>query len=62
MAGVKEKHTVLTSDGAQDYILERKNVKNINLRVKPDCTIYVSAPNRVSVREIESNRVFPYTS
>lgn len=54
MAGVKEKHTVLTSDGAQDYILERKNVKNINLRVKPDCTIYVSAPNRVSVREIES--------
>lgn len=54
MANSKEKHTVLTSDGAQDYILERKRVKNINLRVKPDCTVYVSAPNGVTVREIES--------
>ena len=53
MAGHKEKHTVLTSDGAQDYVLERKKVKNINLRVKPDCTVYVSAPSRVTVREIE---------
>ena len=53
MAGHKEKHIVLTSDGAQDYVLERKTVKNINLRVKPDCTVYVSAPSRVTVREIE---------
>lgn len=54
MTGSKEKHTVLTSDGVQEYILERKRVKNINLRVRPDCTVWVSAPSRVPVSEIES--------
>lgn len=36
------------------YTLERKTVKNINLRVKPGYTIYVSANRRVSVKIIEA--------
>ena len=36
------------------YTLERKKVKNINLRIKPDKNIYVSANKRVSVRVIET--------
>lgn len=35
------------------YELQRKNVKNINLRIKPDMSIYVSASNRVSIAELE---------
>ena len=42
-----------TSSGAIEYILERKKVKNINLHVRRDCTVYVSAPRYVPVREIE---------
>ncbi|MBP5578376.1 MAG: M48 family metallopeptidase [Ruminococcus sp.] len=53
MAAVKEEHAVLTADGEIEYVLERKKVKNINLRVKPDCSVYVSAPHRAAVREIE---------
>lgn len=37
-----------------EYILERKRVKNINLRVKPDGTVYVSANNRVSKKYIDA--------
>jgi hypothetical protein len=35
------------------YELERKKVKNVNLRVRSDCTVYVSANNRVSESVIE---------
>lgn len=35
------------------YELERKKVKNINLRIKPDGTMHVSAPQRVTVSYIE---------
>ena len=35
------------------YTLERKNVRNINLRIRPDASIYVSAPHRVPLAEIE---------
>ena len=35
------------------YELERKRVKNINLRIKPDGSVRVSAPARVPLREIE---------
>ena len=35
------------------YELERKHVKNINLRIKPDGHIYVSANNSVSLAVIE---------
>ena len=37
-----------------NYTLERKAVKNINLRIKPCEIIYVSANKRVSVKVIES--------
>lgn len=35
------------------YDLERKSVKNINLRIKPDCSVYVSANNTVPIKMIE---------
>lgn len=35
------------------YCLERKNVKNINLRIKPGGSVYVSASRRVPERVIE---------
>ncbi|MCR4637703.1 SprT family zinc-dependent metalloprotease [Ruminococcus sp.] len=49
-----ETRRVLTPSGAMDYTLERKKVKNINLRVKHDGSVCVSAPKRVPVREIEA--------
>jgi len=36
------------------YDLQYKNVKNINLRIKPDKTIHVSAGRRVPVSAVES--------
>ncbi|MDR1230345.1 MAG: M48 family metallopeptidase [Spirochaetaceae bacterium] len=35
------------------YELARKSVKNINLRIRPDCSVYVSANNRVAESAIE---------
>ena len=42
-----------TSCGAIEYTLERKKVRNINLHVRRDCSVYVSAPRYVPIREIE---------
>lgn len=36
-----------------EYELEYKKVKNINLRIKSDASIHVSANKRVSIKEIE---------
>lgn len=36
-----------------DYVLERKQVKNINLRVRQDGTVYVSAPPWVSQESVD---------
>ncbi|MGM9583727.1 MAG: M48 family metallopeptidase [Phascolarctobacterium sp.] len=36
------------------YTLERKKVKNINLRVRPDGSVYVSAPYRASTAYIDA--------
>lgn len=36
------------------YNLERKKVKNINLRIKPDLSVSVSANKRVSMKYIDS--------
>lgn len=36
------------------YELQRKNVKNINIRVKPDCSIFVSANDSVSLQTINN--------
>lgn len=40
-------------DGEIVYTLERKRVKNLNLRVRRDGSVYVSASPRVSLRSID---------
>lgn len=47
------KREVFYKDKKIEYELERKKVKNINLRVKPDLTVYVSANKRVSAKYID---------
>lgn len=42
-----EKHTIQYSGKIIEFELHRKNVKNINLNVKPDMTIVVSANEKV---------------
>jgi len=37
-----------------EYELQYKKVKNINLRIKPDCSVSVSANRRVPVADIEA--------
>lgn len=37
-----------------DYILERKPVKNINLRIRPDMCVYVSAPKDVTAKMVDA--------
>lgn len=44
-----EKHSIKYKDSTIEYILYRKKVKNINLRIKRDGSIYVSANHMVSV-------------
>ncbi len=48
-----EKHTVVYSDKQIEFELERKNVKNINLNVKPDMSIVVTANDDVPVEFIQ---------
>lgn len=44
----------LTVDGREIcWVLSRKKVKNVNMRIKPDGIVYISASNRVTVRFIE---------
>ena len=47
-------HTVTAGDRKITYELTRKKVKNINLRIKPDGTVHVSAAKsyRFSVHSI----------
>ena len=51
MAGVLR--SVMTELGPISYTLERKRVKNLNLRVRPDGSVYVSAPGRVPLTYID---------
>ena len=48
-----EKRTIRTGNIEITYVLTRKKVKNINMRVKADGNVYVSASNRVSVDYID---------
>ena len=50
---VEAQRTVLLSGMPLVYTLERKNVKNLNLRIYPDGSVRVSANRRVPIREIE---------
>ena len=49
-----EKRTVQFNNSLINYTLIRKNVKNINLRIKPDGSINVSAHFFVSSKQIDS--------
>lgn len=46
-------HTVTVGDRKITYELARKKVKNINLRIKPDGTVHVSASTAVTIAVIE---------
>ena len=45
---------VMAGEREISYQLERKAVKNLNLRVREDGSVYASAPRRVSVAEIDA--------
>ncbi|MDE5854388.1 MAG: M48 family metallopeptidase [Ruminococcus sp.] len=49
-----EKRTVQTAKGVIEYTFERKEVKNINLRICHDGSIYVSASVKVSGETVEN--------
>lgn len=36
-----------------DYVLERKEVKNLNLRIRKDCSVYVSANSNVPINKVD---------
>ncbi|MCD8090880.1 MAG: M48 family metallopeptidase [Clostridiales bacterium] len=44
--------TIRVKEGEIPYILTRKNVKNINFRIKPDGVVYISANRRVPEKYI----------
>ncbi len=48
------KQQLTLSNRVITYDLQRKKVKNINLRIKPDGSIYVSANNSVSLKKINA--------
>ena len=49
-----EQRTLICADGNISYLLTRKNVKNINLRVKQNGTVAISAHPRVPLARIEA--------
>lgn len=53
MTTQKEYHNIQLKNTTLTYLLERKPVKNINLRIKSDGSVCVSANNRVPVWRIE---------
>ncbi len=46
--------TLQTPDGPLQYTLARKNVRNLNVRVRPDGSVSASAPRRMPQREIDA--------
>lgn len=49
-----EKRTVKTAKGVIEYTFERKEVKNINLRIRHDGNVYVSASVKIPVETVEN--------
>ena len=47
------KRTILLSGRLVEYDLQKKKVKNVNIRVKSDLSVHVSAPVRVSQNQID---------
>ena len=48
-----QKRTVLYENNEIHYMLERKMVKNLNLRIHKDCTVYVSANSDISAEKVD---------
>ena len=42
-----EKHQIQFANKLIEFVVKRKNVKNVNLNIKPDMTIEVSANEKV---------------
>ena len=64
---IKSKIKEITIKGRKvKYCLTRKNVKNINMRIKDDMMVHISANNYVSVKELEAvlfkNREFIFSA
>jgi len=51
---LSETRNVSTQFGNIEFTLERKNIKNINLRIRHDSLVYVSAPVYVPVNTIDN--------
>ena len=52
--GAKTQKTVVLGGRVIPYELERKQVKNINLRIRPDGSVHVSASRRHTSKQIEA--------
>jgi len=50
----EEIRQIISGDETICYALKRKNVKKLNLRIKPDTTVIVSAPPSVSIDDIDA--------
>ena len=50
---MKEERSSIIGGKRYDYVLDRKNVKNITLRVKESGIIQISAPTRITIARIE---------
>lgn len=53
MSGQPQKRTVSCEQGSITYLLTRKPVKNINIRVKSDGCVLVSANRKISLSELD---------
>ena len=47
-----EKHQIEYASKVIEFVVKRKNVKNVNLNVKPDMTIEISANEKVPINFI----------
>lgn len=54
MAVKTQQRQIACEGGVISYVLTRKPVKNINLRIKPDGRVLVSANNRVPIGFIDA--------
>ena len=54
MAQRKEQREIVLDGVRISYMLERKSVKNINLRMRPSSGLSVSAPYRVTLAQVEA--------
>lgn len=53
-AALSQRMVPTPGGGVITYELERKRVKNLNLRIRPDGSVYVSAHPRVSLKAIDA--------